>query len=70
MPHCVKCGIDLPESARFCTKCGSPVASTKKGLVEEFFVATEDLVKRVKGLIHEGNVRRIIVKNEGEKPSW
>ncbi len=64
MPFCVKCGQELPEDARFCIKCGSP---TKKGLVEEFSVAGEDIVKRVKELIHEGNVRKIIVKNEEGK---
>lgn len=64
MPFCVKCGEELPEDARFCIKCGSP---TKKGLVEEFSVAGEDIVKRVKELIHEGNVRKIIVKNEEGK---
>ena len=32
--------------------------------MEELSIATEDLVKKVKELIHEGNVRKIIVKNE------
>ncbi len=31
---------------------------------EEFRVAGDQLVKTVKELVHEGNVRRIIVKNE------
>jgi hypothetical protein len=31
---------------------------------EEFRVAGDQLVKTVKDLVHEGNVRRIIVKNE------
>jgi hypothetical protein len=31
---------------------------------EEFKVNGEDLVKRVKKLVNEGNIRRIIIKNE------
>jgi hypothetical protein len=32
---------------------------------EEFQVASGDMVDTVKSLIHEGNVRRIIIKHEG-----
>lgn len=31
---------------------------------EEFQVSADDLVGRVKDLIHEGNIRRILVRNE------
>jgi hypothetical protein len=31
---------------------------------EEIKVKGEDLLKKVKELIHEGNIRRIIIKNE------
>jgi len=34
---------------------------------EEFKVSSEDLVSKVKELIHEGNVTRILVKDEGGK---
>jgi len=34
---------------------------------EEFRVSGEDVVKKVKELIKEGNVRRIIIKNEEGK---
>ncbi len=37
---------------------------TTEGRFEEFEVAGEQLVTTVKRLVHEGNVRRIIVKNE------
>ncbi len=33
-------------------------------IYEEFKVQSHDLVDKVKGFIHEGNVRRIIVKDE------
>ena len=32
--------------------------------IEEVKVKGEDLLKKVKELIHEGNLRRIIIKNE------
>ena len=34
---------------------------------EEFKVSGEDLLKKVKALIKEGNIRRIIIKNEEGK---
>ena len=34
---------------------------------EEFKVSGEDVVKKVKELIKEGNIRRIIIKNEEGK---
>jgi hypothetical protein len=33
-------------------------------LTEELKVKGEDLLKKVKELIHQGNIRRIIIKNE------
>ncbi|MBC8488869.1 MAG: DUF4342 domain-containing protein [Bacteroidetes bacterium] len=38
--------------------------STKKN---EFKVKGEELLKKIKELIHEGNVRKIIIKNEEGK---
>jgi len=32
--------------------------------IEEMKVKGEDLLKKVKELIHEGNIRRIIIKND------
>lgn len=58
---CHKCGTDLPEGARFCFKCGANQGPLSP---DEFSVASEDLVKTVKDLLHEGNVRKIIVKDE------
>ncbi len=34
---------------------------------EEFKVSGEDVVKKIKELIKEGNIRRIIIKNEEDK---
>ncbi|MGC8816203.1 MAG: DUF4342 domain-containing protein [Candidatus Hadarchaeum sp.] len=60
MAKCKSCGADLPEDARYCFRCGKPVA----GVSEEFSVSAEDLVKKIKELVHEGNITRIIVKDE------
>ncbi|KPV64808.1 MAG: hypothetical protein AOA65_0775 [Candidatus Bathyarchaeota archaeon BA1] len=56
-PSCLK-------GARFCSSCGAPVGKVVR---EDFSVSAEDLIKRVKELIHEGNVTRIIVKDERGK---
>jgi hypothetical protein len=37
----------------------------QSGFKESFKVATEQLVDAVKKLLHEGNVRRIVIKQEG-----
>lgn len=34
---------------------------------EEFKVNGEDLLKKVKELIHEGNIRKLIIKDEDDK---
>ncbi|RLG43932.1 MAG: hypothetical protein DRN92_08755 [Thermoproteota archaeon] len=48
----------------YCPYCGEPLKKVSK---EEFSVSADDLVAKVKELIHEGNVRRIIVKDEEGK---
>ena len=35
---------------------------------EEYRFSGEELVSRIKELVHEGNVRRIIIKDEGGRP--
>jgi Domain of unknown function (DUF4342) len=42
--------------------------TTSQSRIEEHRVSGERLVARVKELIHQGNVRRIIVKNEAGQP--
>ena len=39
----------------------------KKPRVEEFSVSADDLIEKVKQLIHEGNVTRIVIKDERGK---
>ena len=61
MIYCSKCGTKLDDNARFCSKCGNPVVKVTS---EEYSVSSDNLIERVKELLHEGNVTRIIVKNE------
>jgi len=59
--RCDKCGTDLPTEAQYCFKCGSRVG---KVFTEEFSVRSDDLVKKVKDILREGNANRIIVRDE------
>ncbi len=59
--NCRKCGAELVESAKFCHSCGAAVHQIRK---EEFSVSADDLIEKVKELIREGNVTRIVVKDE------
>jgi CBS domain-containing protein len=62
MDHCARCGQEVDKTLmNFCPKCGEPLQKIKN---EEFTVSSDDLVSEVKKLIHEGNVRRIVVKDE------
>ena len=64
MTFCNHCGNQLPTNANFCPHCGS---STTQDNQEEFTVNADELVKTVKQLIHEGNVRRILIKDQQNK---
>jgi len=54
----------LKEEDKFCPVCGAPAAKVTR---EEFSVSGNNLVDRVNELLHEGNVTRIIVKDEQGK---
>jgi len=62
--YCPKCGAKLKEDDKFCYACG---ASAGKVVQEEFTVSADNLIERVKQLLHEGNVTRVIVKDETGK---
>jgi hypothetical protein len=64
LPYCWKCGAKLTDEDRFCSSCGVKVAKVAR---EEFTVSSDDLIVRVKELLHEGNVTRIIVKDVSGK---
>jgi uncharacterized membrane protein YvbJ len=64
MIQCKKCGKELEKDSNYCSKCGTSIKDTK---TEEFKVSSDDLIKTVKKLIHEGNVRSIVIKDEKGK---
>jgi uncharacterized membrane protein YvbJ len=64
LSYCAKCGAKLKDSDKFCYSCGSPASKVVR---EEFSVSADNLIERVKDLLHEGNVTRIIVKDEAGK---
>jgi hypothetical protein len=45
------------------------ICGTRQGkyVTEEFSVAANDVLKKVEGLLHEGNITRIVVKDEAGK---
>jgi hypothetical protein len=61
LPFCVKCGASLKTSDQFCAICGAAVPKFKR---EEYNVSGKDVVDRVGELLHEGNVTRVIIKDE------
>ena len=65
MPYCTKCGAPLKEDDKFCHVCGAAAAKVTR---EEFSVSASNLDERIRELLHEGNVTRIIVKDEKGKP--
>ena len=64
LPYCVKCGTPLNDTDRYCAVCGGVAPKFSS---EEYTVSSQDLVDRVRELLHEGTVTRIIVKNEANK---
>jgi len=61
MAYCAQCGKHVSVNANYCSSCGAP---QQKGATEEFSISSDELVKTVKKLLHEGNVRRIIIKDD------
>ncbi|MEM1606955.1 MAG: DUF4342 domain-containing protein [Candidatus Bathyarchaeia archaeon] len=64
MVYCVKCGKEISEDANYCPYCGTQQKEVKRTVYE---VSSDDLIRRIKEIIHKGNVTRIIVKNERDE---
>lgn len=54
----------MKDEDKFCAACGTPITRVVR---EEFTVSSDDLIERVKQLLHEGNITRIIVKDDSGK---
>lgn len=67
LSYCSRCGAALPREASYCWKCGSKVSKEEPGVRhEEFEVSGGQLLDKVKELIHEGNIRRILIRQKGK----
>ena len=64
MPYCIKCGSPLKDNDKLCAVCG---VATPKFSIEEYTVSGSNLIDSVKELLHEGNVTRVIVKDDKGK---
>lgn len=51
----------MKDDDKYCYACGAPAA---KVIREEFTVSAKDLDQKIRELLHEGNVTRVIVKDE------
>jgi CBS domain-containing protein len=63
MAKCNECGTELPSGAKFCLNCGAQVGMKK----DVYQVSAEGLVGKVKEVIRDANVKRIVVKDEKGK---
>ena len=61
LSYCERCGAKLPSDAKYCPSCGYPIG---KIVTEKLSISADNLIQKVKELIHEGNVTRIIIKDE------
>jgi len=64
MVSCSNCGSELPLAAKYCPNCGKYTGRT---IVEEFEVASDELVKKTKELLRDATVTKLIVENEEGK---
>jgi CBS domain-containing protein len=62
--NCENCGGEVTGNMNYCPSCGASLKETTK---EVYSVSSDDLVRKIKELIHEGNITRIVVKDEKDK---
>ena len=63
MVKCAECGSELPHDGKFCPNCGTQ-AGLKKDVYE---VSAGGLVGKVKEIIQDATVKRIVIKDENGK---
>lgn len=63
MVKCAECGNELPQDAKFCPNCGTQIG-LKKDVYE---VSAGGLVGKVKEIIQDATVKRIVIKDENGK---
>lgn len=63
MVKCAECGNELPQDAKFCPNCGTQIGLKK----EVYEVSAGGLVGKVKEIIQDARVKRIVIKDESGK---
>jgi len=61
--RCSNCGADLPAEAKFCPACGTQVGLKK----DTYQVSSDGLVGKVKEILRDADVKRIVVKDDKGK---
>jgi len=61
MDKCPRCGRKVDATIYYCPDCGTYLQGYS---TEEMLVSSDNLAATIRQLVKEGNVRRIIVKNE------
>ena len=63
MAKCRECGSDPPAGAKFCPSCGTQVGLKK----DAFQVSAESLIGKVKEIVNDASVKRVVVNDENGK---
>lgn len=63
MAKCTECGVELASDAKFCSNCGTQVGLKK----DVYHVSAEGLVGKVKEIVRDASVKRIVVKDDKGK---
>lgn len=63
MANCNICSVELPQDSLYCYKCGKQVGIT----TDEYSISSDGLIGKVKEIVNDVKVKRIIVKDEKGK---
>ena len=61
--NCKDCGTEVSDGSKFCMKCGAQVGVSK----ESYQVSGKNLIEKVKEILEDSKVKRIVVKDNKGK---